>query len=130
MEALRSVNSTAYGYISAWALLTACEQRLFDRLPASADELTDRYPDTDLTETWLRVLERHALVEERDGRWSTAESIAPLLVGDGRFPLPVITFHLVGVLVRNPPSLPGLFEGWKVHSVALSERLSLLTGFL
>jgi hypothetical protein len=79
------VNSTAYGYISAWALLTACEQRLFDRLPASAAELTDRYPDTDLTETWLRVLERHALVEERDGRWSTAESIAPLLVGDDSY---------------------------------------------
>lgn len=84
-EAVRSINSTAYGYVSAWALLTACGERLFDRLPATAEDLADRYPDRDLTETWLRVLDRHGLVEETAGRWSTTESMAPLLVGDDSY---------------------------------------------
>ena len=39
--AARSLNSLAYGYISSWALLTACNQRLFDRLPATVGDLAD-----------------------------------------------------------------------------------------
>jgi hypothetical protein len=85
VEAVRSINSTAYGYIPAWALLTACGERLFDRLPATVDELCDTYPDTDLTETWLRVLERDQLVAELDGRWSTTDAMAALLVGDDSY---------------------------------------------
>ena len=30
-----------YGYIGSWALLTACEERVFDRLPARVEGLAD-----------------------------------------------------------------------------------------
>lgn len=83
--AARKINDTGYGYISSWALLTACEQRLFDRLPATADELTDTYPDPSLVETWLHVLAEEELVELVDGTWQLHPSMERLLAGDNSY---------------------------------------------
>ncbi|MDY7100000.1 MAG: methyltransferase [Actinomycetota bacterium] len=81
--AARELNRLAYGYIGSWALLTACNQRLFDRLPASVAELGDTYPDPALVETWLRVLEADGLVSEADdGTWSVPEAMAKLVTGE------------------------------------------------
>lgn len=83
--AARKINDTGYGYISSWALLTACEQRLFDRLPAAADELSDTYPDADLVDTWMEVLAEEELVEQVEGVWQLHESMERLLVGDNSY---------------------------------------------
>ncbi|MEM9131892.1 MAG: methyltransferase [Actinomycetota bacterium] len=83
--AARKINDTGYGYISSWALLTACEQRLFDRLPATAEELTDTYPDPSLVETWLHVLAEEELVELVDGVWQLHPSMERLLAGDNSY---------------------------------------------
>lgn len=83
--AARKINDTGYGYISSWALLTACEQRLFDRLPATAAELTDTYPDPGLVDTWLHVLAEEDLVEQVDGVWHLHHSMERLLAGDNSY---------------------------------------------
>lgn len=83
--AARKINDTGYGYIASWALLTACEQRLFDRLPAAAEELSDTYPDPGLVDTWLHVLAEEGLVEQVDGMWQLHESMKRLLVGDNSY---------------------------------------------
>jgi len=83
--AARKINDTGYGYIASWALLTACEQRLFDRLPATAEELSDTYPDADLVDTWLHVLAEEGFVQQVDGAWHLQESMARLLVGDNSY---------------------------------------------
>jgi hypothetical protein len=85
LDALRSINSTAYGYMSSWALLTACEQRLFDRLPSTLEGLADVYPDPDITETWLRVLEQGGFVTDLDGVWTNVDEIAAFLAGDDSY---------------------------------------------
>jgi hypothetical protein len=84
-SAARKINDTGYGYIASWALLTACEQRLFDRLPAAAEELADTYPDPSLVDTWLQVLAEEGLVEQVDGVWHLNDSMARLLVGDDSY---------------------------------------------
>lgn len=84
-DAAQTINATGYGYISSWALLTACEQRVFDRLPARADQLGDEYPDPDLVDTWMHVLAEADLVEQVDGVWQQDESMARLLVGDNSY---------------------------------------------
>ncbi|MFT4866180.1 MAG: hypothetical protein ACI8RE_002377, partial [Ilumatobacter sp.] len=38
-KAARTINATAFSYISSWALLTAAELRVFDRLPARSQDL-------------------------------------------------------------------------------------------
>ncbi len=83
--AARKINDTGYGYIASWALLTACEQRLFDRLPATAEELTDTYPDPALVDTWLHVLAEEELVELTDGVWQLHPSMERLLAGDNSY---------------------------------------------
>lgn len=127
VDAARTVNTTAYGYISSWALLTACEQRLFDRLPSTVADLGDVYPDADLTETWLRVLERAGLVVAADGVWRLTEEMATLLVGDDSYSgylggqvlqqlLPRLTTddpgaNVLGDVLRDPRRRVG-YEGW------------------
>ena len=37
----RTLNRIGYGYIGSWALLTACEERVFDQLPATTEQLAD-----------------------------------------------------------------------------------------
>lgn len=80
--AANDLNKAAYGYITSWAILTASNRRLFDRLPASSEELTDEYPDPDLIDTWMWVLAEADLVELRDGVWHPTEAAGALLVGD------------------------------------------------
>ncbi|MEL6983567.1 MAG: hypothetical protein AAFO29_14165, partial [Actinomycetota bacterium] len=80
--AANDLNKAAYGYITSWAILTASNRRLFDRLPASSEELTDEYPDPDLIDTWMWVLAEADLVEYRDGIWHPTEAAGALLVGD------------------------------------------------
>jgi hypothetical protein len=83
-EAARSINATAYGYISSWALLTACQERVFDRLPSAASDLG--YPDADLVETLMHVLAEEGLVGRADdGVWSQTEEMRTLLVGDNSY---------------------------------------------
>ncbi len=83
--AARKINDTGYGYIASWALLTACEQRLFDRLPATAEELSDTYPDPGLVDTWLYVLAEEGLVEQVDGSWQMHRSMERLLAGENSY---------------------------------------------
>lgn len=84
-SAARKINQTGYGYIASWALLTACEQRLFDRLPATAEDLSDTYPDPGLVDTWLHVLAEEGLVEHVEGMWQLHSSMERLLVGDDSY---------------------------------------------
>ncbi|BAN02600.1 class I SAM-dependent methyltransferase [Ilumatobacter coccineus] len=86
-DAARTINATAYGYISSWALLTAAEQRVFDRLPAASSDLSDTYPDADLVDTWFHTLAASGLVEhESDGdTWSLTDDMAKLLSGDNSY---------------------------------------------
>lgn len=84
--AAHHLNSVAYGYMSSWALLTACKERVFDRLPARSEELTETYPDADLVDTWMQVLAAEGLVErDSDGRWTIDDVGAKLLVGDDSY---------------------------------------------
>ncbi len=84
-RAARTLNAVGYGYIESWALLTACEERLFDRLPATVGELSDTYPDADLTTTWLHVLRQEGIVEVEGGRWHQTEEMRALLTGEGSY---------------------------------------------
>jgi hypothetical protein len=126
-DAARTINSTAYGYISSWALLTACEQRLFDRLPSTAAGLVDVYPDPDLTDTWLRVLERQHIVVADGEVWRLSDDMASLLVGDDSYSdylgrqirqqlAPRLTLgtegrNVLGEVVRDPARRTG-YDGW------------------
>jgi hypothetical protein len=127
-DSARSINATAYGYITSWALLTACDERLFDRLPTTAAALADVYPDTDLVETWLYVLGSAGLVERaHDGTWSQSEEMATLLVGDNSYAeylggqvlrqmTPRLTLGTTGTnqlatVLADPTSRHG-YEGW------------------
>ena len=83
--AARTLNDIGYGYIGSWALLTACEERVFDRLPARVEDLADIYPDGDLVTTWFRVLEGLDIVQESDGVWSLPEEMSTLLTGDNSY---------------------------------------------
>jgi hypothetical protein len=127
VDAARTINSTAYGYIGSWALLTACEQRLFDRLPSSVAGLADAYPDPDLTETWLRVLEQCGVVARVGDRWEQTDAMAALLVGDDSYAeylggqilqqlVPRLTagnagVNVLGAVLRDPDRRAG-YEGW------------------
>ncbi|MFK8024386.1 MAG: class I SAM-dependent methyltransferase [Ilumatobacter sp.] len=126
-HAARMINATGYGYISSWALLTAAEQRLFDRLPASATDLADTYPDPHLVDTWLHVLADADLVERHDGVWRLDDDMARLLVGDNSYAdylggqilqqmTPRLTLgttgeNVLGSVLRDPDSRAG-YEGW------------------
>jgi hypothetical protein len=83
--AARSLNDIAYAYIGSWSVLTASTLGLFDRLPASVEELTDEYPDPGLTTTWLTVLADNGILTETDGTWSLAGSMDALLTGSGSY---------------------------------------------
>ncbi len=125
--AARKVNETGYGYIASWALLTACEQRLFDRLPASSADLTDTYPDPDLVDTWLHVLAEQGFVEQKEATWQMPESMERLLVGDNsyadylggqilqqmapRMTLGVGETNVLADVLLDPDSRVG-YEGW------------------
>ena len=82
VDAANDLNKAAYGYITSWAILTASNRRLFDRLPASSGDLMDEYPDPDLVDTWMWVLAEADLVESDDGVWRATEAAEALLVGD------------------------------------------------
>jgi len=125
--AARTINATGYGYISSWALLTACERRLFDHLPARADELQEISSDVDLIETLLHVLAEAGLVVRADGIWQQPPEMARLLVGENAYAdylggqvlqqmTPRLTLGLTGenMLARvlaEPDSRTG-YEGW------------------
>lgn len=83
--AARTLNDIGYGYISSWALLTACQERVFDRFPTTVDGLSDVYPDTDLVTTWFRVLEQIDVISERGGEWVLSDEMSTLLVGDDSY---------------------------------------------
>ena len=125
-EAARSINATAYGYISSWALLTACQERVFDRLPSTSADLG--YDDADLVDTWMSVLAQEGLVERGDdGVWSQTEAMTSLLVGDDSYAeylggqvlqqmAPRLTLGMTGenVLIdvlADPDARRG-YEGW------------------
>lgn len=126
-DAARTINAAGYGYISSWALLTAAEHRLFDRLPATAGDLGDTYPDPHLVETWLHVLADVGVVEHVDGIWEQPEHMARLLVGDGSYAdylggqilqqmAPRLTLgtggrNVLGEVLRDPDSRTG-YAGW------------------
>lgn len=84
-KAASDLNDVAYGYISSWAVLTASQRRVFDRLPAASAELTDEYPDADLVDTWMRTLAQQGLVTDDGGAWRATDEAAALLVGDGSY---------------------------------------------
>ena len=50
-KAARTINATAFSYITSWALLTAAELRVFDHLPARSQDLSAISPDPDLVDT-------------------------------------------------------------------------------
>jgi hypothetical protein len=96
-------------------------------LPATVDDLVDTYPDTDLTTTWLRVLERSGVVIESAGRWTLSEDMAALLVGDDSYAdylggqilhqlAPRLTLgtegrNVLASVLRDPSQRRG-YEGW------------------
>lgn len=84
-DAARAINATAYGYISSWALLTAAEQRVFDRLPATSSDLADSYPDGDLVDTWFHTLAAAGLVVRDGDTWTLTDDMAKLLSGDNSY---------------------------------------------
>lgn len=123
----RTLNDIGYGYIGSWALLTACEERVFDRLPATAEQLADTYPDADLVTTWFRVLEELAVLQEDDGVWSLSDGMSTLLTGDDSYAnyfggqilqqmVPRLTLgttgrNELGTALRDPASRSG-YDGW------------------
>ncbi|MEM8905988.1 MAG: methyltransferase [Actinomycetota bacterium] len=126
-KAAADLNDVAYGYISSWAVLTASRRRVFDRLPASAADLVDEYPDPDLVDTWMLTLAQEGLVEaDDDGVWDASEEAGALLVGDGSYAdylggqiLGQLAPRLVGGDGVNPleaalvrPDERGGYEGW------------------
>lgn len=115
--AAQTINETGYGYISSWALLTACEQRLFDRLPAKSEDLADTYPDPHLVETWLHVLSEAGVVEQIGGVWQMNDAMAELLVGDSSY-----ASYLGGqVLQQMTPRLTSGQTGENVLATVLAD---------
>lgn len=118
--AARTINATGYGYISSWALLTACELKLFDRLPARADELGEVCPDPDLVTTLMYVLSDAGLVVESKGVWSQDDGMARLLTGDRSY-----ADYLGGqVLQQMTPRLTLGLTGHNVLADVLSDPSS------
>lgn len=125
--AARTINATGYGYISSWALLTACDLGLFDHLPARAEELNEISGDAHLVETWLHVLAEAGVVEQVDGVWQQPPSMARLLSGDNSYAdylggqilqqmTPRLTLGQTGEnvlanVLADPDSRTG-YEGW------------------
>lgn len=126
-EAARTINDTAYGYISSWALLTAAEVGLFDLLPARSADLVDVFPDVDLVETWMLTLADAGMVLDQAGVWAQSDDMATLLVGADSYSgylgrqvmqqmTPRLTLGLTGQnvlasVLRDPTSRRG-YEGW------------------
>ena len=108
-------------------MLTVCEQQLFDRLPATVQDLASSWPDTDLTNTWLRVLEQLGVIQEIDGVWSQNEAMQTLLTGENsyadylggqilqqmvpRLTLGTTGINVLGSVLLDPSSRTG-YEGW------------------
>jgi 2-hydroxy-4-(methylsulfanyl)butanoate S-methyltransferase len=143
-SAARSLNGIGYSYIGSWALLTACEQQLFDRLPATVQDLADRWPDTDLTTTWLRVLEQLGVVNETEALWTQNEAMQTLLTGENSYAdylggqilqqmVPRLTLgtsgiNLLGKALLDPTSRKG-YEGWFADAAeALAYQRSQFAG--
>jgi hypothetical protein len=84
-SAAHTINATAYSYISSWALLTAAEQRLFDRLPARTSDLVDISPDGDLVDTMLHTLAAAGLVETDGEQWALTDEMTMLLTGEDSY---------------------------------------------
>ncbi len=126
-ETARTINATAYSYISSWALLTAAELRLFDRLPARSDDLVDAFPDADLVDTLMLTLADAGLVVDNDGVWTQTDEMTTLLTGDDSYAdylggqimqqmTPRMTLGLTGEnvlssVLTDPTSRRG-YEGW------------------
>lgn len=126
-DAARTINATAYSYISAWALLTAADARLFDRLPAGSDELGDICDDPYLVETWLATLADADLVERDGSTWTLSEEMSTLLTGDHSYAdylggqilqqmTPRLTLghtgeNVLAQVLADPASRRG-YEGW------------------
>ena len=123
----RTLNEIGYGYIGSWALLTACEERVFDRLPATVDQLVDAYPDPNLVTTWFRVLEELDVLREDSGLWSLSDAMSVMLTGDESYSdylggqilqqmVPRLTLGSTGrneltSALRDPQSRSG-YDGW------------------
>ncbi|GEM_PF-2538441 len=84
-SAARTLNDIGYSYIGSWALLTACDEAVFDRLPATAADLADVYPDADLVTTWFWVLDTLGVLERDGDVWALPEQMAILLTGDDSY---------------------------------------------
>lgn len=125
--AARTLNDVGYGYIGSWALLTACEEAVFERLPATTADLVAIYPDPDLVETWFRVLEGLDVLVEQDGVWSMSEAMTTLLTGKDSYAdylggqilqqmVPRLTLGTTGrnelaAALHDPDGRTG-YEGW------------------
>lgn len=126
-DAARTINETAYGYISSWALLTAAELRLFDLLPARSADLTDTFPDPHLVDTWMLTLADAGLVVDEDGVWTQSDEMTTLLAGDDSYAdylgrqvmqqmTPRLTLgptgeNVLASVLRDPTMRRG-YEGW------------------
>ena len=126
-SAARTLNDIGYGYIGSWALLTACREAVFERLPATVEDLTAVYPDPELVTTWFRVLEGLGVLRETDGVWSMSEEMGMLLTGGDSYAdylggqileqmVPRLTLGTTGhnelaTALRDPQSRSG-YEGW------------------
>jgi hypothetical protein len=126
-DAARTINATAYGYISSWALLTAAELRFFDRLPARSTDLAEAFPDADLVDTWMLTLADAGLVFNDGGVWTQTDEMTTLLSGDNSYAdylggqimqqmAPRLTLghageNILASVLADPASRRG-YEGW------------------
>jgi len=126
-ETARTINATAYSYISSWALLTAAELRVFDRLPARSSDLGDIFPDADLVDTWMLTLADAGLVESDGEVWTQTPEMTTLLSGDNSYAdylggqimqqmTPRLTLghtgeNVLAAVLTDPASRRG-YEGW------------------
>lgn len=123
----RTINATAYSYISSWALLTAAELRVFDHLPARSQDLSETFPDPDLVDTWMLTLADAGLVFDDRGVWTQTDEMTALLAGDNSYAdylggqvmqqmTPRLTLghtgeNVLASVLANPDSRRG-YEGW------------------
>lgn len=126
-DAARTINATAYSYISSWALLTAAELRVFDRLPARSIDLSEVFPDADLVDTWMLTLADAGLVFDDNGMWTQTDEMTTLLTGDNSYAdylggqimkqmTPRMTLghtgeNVLASVLANPASRRG-YQGW------------------
>ena len=126
-KAARTINATAFSYITSWALLTAAELRVFDHLPARSQDLSAISPDPDLVDTWMLTLADAGIVFNNEGVWNQTGDMATLLSGDNSYVdylggqvlqqmTPRLTLghtgeNVLASVLANPASRRG-YQGW------------------